>query len=170
VFNSWLSSLISKHSQSGILIDSNLLFIYGVGLLNPDYIGIQKGTRDYTVEDFRLLQHFLEKFGAVLTTPNIMTEASNLAGKLREDVRLVFRILLRETLIKLLTERYVATTSAVNYPFFDRLGVTDAAIGFLAEEDVLVLTDDLDLHLMLASRQLESVKYTTHLRPLTLDL
>ena len=166
--NTWLSSLVSKHSTSGIVLDSNLLFVYCIGLLDPNLVGSEKRTREYTPTDFRLIDQFLGKFVRIITTPNILTEVSNLANQLRDSIRLLHRQMIRDKLLAVFEERYIATTIASQHSVYDRLGVTDAAIAVLAAEGCLVLTNDLDLSLMLEHRRTDCVRYDRHLRPLVL--
>jgi hypothetical protein len=129
-----------------------------------------KGTQEYSLDDLRVIGGFLEPFNCILTTPNIMTEVSNLSGRFRHDIKQLFRRMLRDRFLEVLDEKYITTHSAALHPFFDQLGVTDAAIGVLADQGLLVLTNDLDLTLMLESRNLDCVHYDRTLRPLALNL
>jgi predicted nucleic acid-binding protein len=170
VSDSWLETLISRHAKSGILLDSNLLLLYLVGSLDPDLVPKEKGTRDYTPDDFRLVSEFLGRFDHLITTPNIMSEVSNLAGRLREHTKHVLHVLIRTRFLELVRESHVATRDASAHFVFDRLGVTDAAIGMLADRGILVFTNDLDLSIALESRQMDCVHYDRMFRPFVLNI
>jgi hypothetical protein len=169
VLNSWLDGLIAKHRDTGILLDSNLLFVYCVGLLEPSLIGKEKGTREYESRDFQLLYDIVGAFDHILTTPNVLTEVSNLAGRLREDIRLLFRLFIRENLLTILDERYVISEDAAKHSVFAPLGLTDAVVSILAERGMLVVTNDLNLRVMLESFKFDCVHYDRDLRPLVLN-
>ncbi|MEX0643018.1 MAG: hypothetical protein WD468_09980 [Pirellulales bacterium] len=168
--DSWLQILIAKHSASGILVDSNLLFLWSVGTLDPSLVEREKGTRNYTLNDFRLLAQLLAQFKRFVTTPNILTEVSNLSERLQQHIRPIFRQLIRDKFLEILDERFVTSEEAVNHDIYERLGLTDAVIGLLADQGPLVVTNDLDLSLLLESRQVDVIHYDRTLRPLALNM
>jgi hypothetical protein len=129
-----------------LLIDTNLLVLYIVGLLGSEWIDIHKRTANYSVEDFILLSAIIDSKTRLVTTPQILSEVSNLSRQVREPLRSqLSTVLLR--LLQVLDERYVESSSAAKSPCFQRLGLTDAAIVALCGEGLLLLTDDLDLYL-----------------------
>jgi hypothetical protein len=145
-----------------LLIDTNLLVLLVVGLVDPQQIERFKRTRAYKRADFELLRSFVDGFDALVTTPNVLTEASNLAGQLAEPLR-------RTALAALAAiahgadERYYASGTLVQEPIYLRLGLTDTAVAVAARENVAVLTDDLDLYGRLANAG-ATVYNFTHLR------
>lgn len=167
--NSWVLELVAKYSNAGILVDSNLLFVFCIGILDRVRVSQEKGTREYTPEDFDIVSDFLGRFATILATPNILTELSNLTGRLREDVRNVFRRSMREKLLAQVEERYVPTKDAMAHFAFERLGLTDAAIGIIAGQEILILTSDLDLAIVLESRKLDCVLFRRDLGSYVLD-
>lgn len=167
MFDPWLLDLIAKHARKGVLVDANLLLIYSLGVLDPNLISKFDGA--YSTDDFLLLDNFFGRFDKILTTPNIMTEVSNLAPKRRKDVGISFHQLLRSKLLDILDEKYVATREVATHPACDRLGIADAATSILADRDHLVLTNDFDLSFLLHSRNVDCINYTNILRPLILN-
>lgn len=129
-----------------ILLDSNLLVLYLVGSFDPALIGKHKRTRDYTPEDFVLLQAILATKTGLITTPNVMAEASNLVGQIGEPARRHVLTLLGQV-CQNLEERYVESSRAAQSPCFVRLGITDSVLVDLCAEGLLLLTVDLDLFL-----------------------
>lgn len=135
-----------------LLIDSNLLVLFLVGSVDPRQIEQFKRPRQYTPEDFKLLCSFAAGFNSLVTTPNILTEASNLTGQLAGPLRgRVFAALATLTRAPTSVERYFPSADVVEELAFLSLGLTDAAILLAATEPAAVLTDDLDLYLRLAA-------------------
>jgi hypothetical protein len=145
-----------------VLVDSNLLLLYLVGKCDPRIIVRFTRTQKYTSKDFELLSKILDRvFKTILTTPNILTEVSNLATKLSEGERQAFFAEMR-TSIAVFDEKYVSSTAASADRNYTRLGLTDAVILGLCR-GVLVLTDDLPLYSVIVSRGGDVVNFT-HLR------
>ena len=70
-------SFIQQHRGKSALLDTNLLLVYVTGLSNPANLARLHHTRQY-VGDFPLLSRLINHFRTLLTTPNILTEVSNL--------------------------------------------------------------------------------------------
>lgn len=88
--------LLEAYVGRTALVDSNLLLLYIVGKCDPRIIPRFTRTEKYTIKDFELLQALLERvFKTVVTTPNVLTEVSNLATKLQESERFSFRETMR---------------------------------------------------------------------------
>ena len=86
--------LINQHRSKGVLVDTNLLVLYLIGQVNRKRILSFKRTQTYTLDDFDLLARLIAWFGKLVTTPHILTQASDLAdlkGKEFVDVRRLFR-------------------------------------------------------------------------------
>jgi len=67
------AALIEKHKRKGVFIDTNLLVLLLVGLVNPERIISLKRTQDYAVEDFAILRKLVDWFGKPLvTTPHVL--------------------------------------------------------------------------------------------------
>lgn len=101
----------------------------------------------------------------LVTTPNALTEVSNLArfGR-REPLRSeVMRSL--ASLVASMRENYVPSNPIVTFDEFLRLGLTDTTwLACLAPSDLL-LTADLNLYLAALSRGLRTINFN-HLREL----
>jgi len=147
--------LIQKHRKSGVLIDTNLLLLLLIGTVDEDLISKFDRTRKrgFSSQDFRLLEKLIAFFANnVVTTPNVLTEASNLSRKLygaqREKYFERFN-----ACIQLFSEKYHPSKHCADHPDFGRLGLTDISILRIAEKEILVLTDDFEL-----ARKLEAGK------------
>jgi hypothetical protein len=122
-----------------------------------------RATKAFTEEDYELLREFVIQFEFVVTTPHILTEVSNLAGRLPESLHAQFRGVFRLVIEKSLRERTLAATTIARDDRFLRFGITDTAITHLAPGRFLVLTDELALYGLLQSRRVDSINFN-HLR------
>jgi hypothetical protein len=147
-------------------VDSNLLLVYCVGSVARSRVAEEKVTRHYGAADFRVLDEFFGHFDRILTTPNIMTEVSNLSRRLRADVWQLVLLWMKESFFDFVREEYVNSMAATKHLLFDELGISDATIGICADNGHLVVTDDLELSLRLEALNLPCVNYTRCLRPI----
>lgn len=76
-----LLSLVSKHRERGILIDTNVLLLYLFGKFLPAAVG-QKRLSRYSLEDADLILQFVGRFVYILTTQHVLAETSNLARQI----------------------------------------------------------------------------------------
>ncbi|HEY0782139.1 MAG TPA: hypothetical protein VGE98_06790 [Thermoanaerobaculia bacterium] len=134
-------------STRSIVLDSNLLLLFLVGSLDRQLIGKHKRTEHFTIEDFdRLLTMLPPTPIKLVTTPNILTEVSNLAGQIEQTTKT--KILSRLAMIcEVLDERYLESKGASRQACFSELGLTDAVLVKLCSSGGVLLTADLDLFL-----------------------
>jgi hypothetical protein len=145
-----------------VVLDTNLLLLLIVGTLDRRLIAKHKRTQKFTPDDYDLLRRFLSRYPAIVVTPNVVTETSNLLRQTAEDTaRRLLAVLAR--LLPKLDERFIASTDAAAVPGFLFLGITDAAILHSPPPDSLLLTDDLPLFLQ-ASRLGRTAVNFTHLQ------
>lgn len=150
-----------------LLVDTNLLILLTVGSFEPGLIGRHKRTHQFTVEDYRLLREYLRRFRTLVTTSNILTEVSNLVDQVGAPISQKLQELLA-SIIGVLEEQYVVSRDCCGLEEFRRLGLADASILRLAQDqgDLAVLTDDIHLYLALQKRGLEAVNFN-HLREIS---
>lgn len=145
-----------------LFVDTNLLLVLIVGALDRAQVERFKRTRAYSAEDYTLLAGYVGGFQRMLTTPNVLTEVSNLLGQLAEPLRR--RALLA---LGLLTgefqETYLPSTALAADWHIPLLGLSDTSIIRAAEPDVTVLTDDLQLYVRLSTAGVDVVNFN-HLR------
>jgi rRNA-processing protein FCF1 len=163
----YFSNLIAQYRNKGLLIDSNLLLLYFVGSYDPERIGTFKRThsRGFTPDDFDLLLRLLTPFGAVVTTPNILTEVSNLSNQLRDDEKDTYYSVFADR-AGLLTEQYTESKKICRLEHFRNFGLTDSGIISMAKGNYLVLTDDAPLVGYLQNVGIDVINFN-HLRSLT---
>src|SRR5262249_40560701 len=155
-------SLIGQYKSKGILIDTNILLLYFVGSFDPELIPRFKRTIQFTIEDYRTLRILIYPFKRLLTTPNILTEVSNLSSQLNENAKTPYFQLFAER-INEMEENYIASANAAAQEKFPKIGLTDAGIFELSENQYLVLTDDFRLSQSLQSRGIDVINFN-HVR------
>ncbi|MEM9898532.1 MAG: hypothetical protein AAF742_04045 [Pseudomonadota bacterium] len=127
-----------------VALDSNVLLLYIIGAATGRPLG--KRLRAYSQEDIQIIFEFVDMFDAIVTTPNVLTEVSNLQtqgvfGSLELDIRRCFAGIAATT-----QEVYVPSADVVGHSEFGRLGLTDAAWLHILDGDTVLLTDDIALH------------------------
>jgi rRNA-processing protein FCF1 len=135
-----------QEAAAGILVDTNLLVLYIVGLYKPGLITAFKRTRQYTAEDFGLVARAIKFFRQIIVTPQMLAELTNLLGE-REDkqVSACFRVIV--VVLQRAGEQYLPKNRLLTNDLLPRLGFTDLSILEAAKEfGYSVLTDDFVLH------------------------
>ena len=156
-----LARLIEKHRVKGLLLDTNLLVVLLVGRTNRRRILECKRTQTYTVKEYDLLERFVALFPKAVTTPHLLTEVSNL-DPLRGKERTVYQSFYKQW-VKRSDELFHESGNLVAEVSFDRFGLADTAIEWAARRGMLVLTDDLNLYLMLREHGIDAVNFN-HIR------
>jgi hypothetical protein len=106
----------------------------------------------------------LSNFKALVTTPNILTEVSNLSGQLGEPLRLNYFEKFASG-IGLLDENYIPSNKVSNMEEFKKFGLTDMGIMCLAKHSYLVITDDFRLSQYLQKENIDVLNFN-HIRPM----
>lgn len=155
--------IVRKYQRKGILVDANLLVAYLVGSVHPRHLkDCRATTRYFGPEDFPQLVQFLGFFEQIITTSHILTEVSNLAGKLKGPLLTEVRLLFRE-LATISPEHFEASKIVSAHGDFLRFGLADTAISMVAPDRYLVLTDDARLADLLGRRSVDVVNFN-HVR------
>lgn len=139
-----LERLLAQYKSKGVLIDTNLLLLYFVGMYDPQRIPKFKRTEIFTVEDFYTLLSFFNYFSKVITTPNVLTEVNSLANQLPDNLKATFYPQFAERLA-VLEEHYTESAKLSSMTQFPKIGLTDCGILDLVQGQYLVLTDDFRL-------------------------
>lgn len=156
--------LIKKHRGRGVFVDTSLLVLFLVGLVNRGRIGNFKRTGDFSTEDFELLSRLLEHFGKPLVaTPYVLSQVSDLTDLEGDELNRI-RKLFKAT-FETADERYDSAKKLMDSKVFERLGLADASIAAAGKREILVLTTDLDLYMTLQMSNFDSLNFN-HVRPL----
>ena len=132
-----------------LLLDSNLLLLLLIGSLDRDLVRNFKRTSSFSDSDFDLLQDIVVRSGGIITTPHVLTEVSNLANSLRDDLKPSFSQIFKVSIAHF-EERFTAATELSQDPLF-RFGMTDTSLHHAAN-DAIVLTEDGRFAAQLAKR------------------
>ncbi|MGA2329921.1 MAG: hypothetical protein ABSH05_27055 [Bryobacteraceae bacterium] len=160
----YVGGLVRKHASRGVLIDANLLIVLLIGRQDRSAVSRFPHSKEYTAAEFDVLDRFVRRFRRIITTPHILTEVSNLSGKLRGDDLTLFRAMLAQEICQY-EERQRAAQEVVQSPYFAKLGLTDAGIERIARDGLLVLTDDLALAGALEKVRIDVLNFN-RIRPL----
>lgn len=144
-----------------ILLDTNLFLLLMVGTYDIGFIPSHKRTNTFTEDDFILLEAFLDN-KEITTTPNILTEVSNLLWQGSDPHKSALRRIFAETVPNLSESTLGVSGGVCSHQAFMKLGLTDAGILFVANNDECILTVDLDLHLAALSLGLDTENFNNH--------
>jgi len=123
-----------------LVLDTNLLILWIVGNLGPARIGGRR-LEAFEIAHLEWLNQFTGQFQGYVSTPNILTEASNLIGSGNQQLCKGACDALAEY-ISVLDEVYVPSASMLAEPYFAKLGLADASLVALSRRGDHVLTAD----------------------------
>ncbi len=161
-----LQRCIEQYSESGIVLDTNVLLLLLVGQFRPSLIGGRR-LEKYSVPDAQLLMAFVERFKRIFVTAHVLAETSNLAAQVAKGLArdqffsALHPVFCGESEISLGLLSILGREVVLDK--FVRLGLTDAALISVAGQGKLLLTDDLDLHLATVTSGWSSINFT-HMR------
>lgn len=150
-------SIFNEYRGKRVLLDTNLLLLYLIGMFERGRVARFKRTSDYTEDDFDLLANFLASFRTLVTTPHLLTEVSNLADSLPGHLRTAWAehfALQTSTLLEL----FQPATKVMKQTSFTAFGLADAAIHGLGA-DTLILTEDFALSGFLRSQEIAVLNF-----------
>jgi rRNA-processing protein FCF1 len=148
-------------TPTDVLLDANLLLFLAVGQFDPNLIG-RKRLDIYTTSDFELLKALIDGYQGNRTTPHVLAEVSNLADQCVPRSRhREFRSFLAD-LVKLLDEKWVPAEEICATEEFSQLGLADAAITRLADEQTVVFSVDAELCNVLWGRGVNAENFNHH--------
>ena len=131
--------------RDGVYLDASLIVLLVAGLTGRAVIAKHRRLQGYTVEDYDVLNRFVEQARQVFVTPNTLTEASNLLAQHGDPERSMLLRTLR-SLVEESRETVVASKDAAGHQLFVALGLTDAVLLEAVSSERPLLTVDLDLY------------------------
>ncbi|PZR77059.1 MAG: hypothetical protein DLM73_00685 [Chthoniobacterales bacterium] len=157
------SELLSRYKTRGILVDSSLLVVYLVGSYDRgQLINCRAIKSSFTNAEFDLLARIIAQFDTIITTPHVLTEVSNLAGRLPERLHVAFRKFFA-LVINRLGERNAAAIELAATPHFTKFGIADTAISLVAPGQYFVLTEEAALYSYLSAKGIDVMNFS-HVR------
>jgi hypothetical protein len=145
--------------RRALLVDTKLLVVLVVGWVVPKKVGRVGRTDGYTEEDFNQLAEVVSQYRYIVTTPHVLTEASNFVfqGAKGDLVDALAETMQR--LYMLSDERFVTARKLGRDTLARPLGLADGSIIEAAQCGVAVLTVDLRLYNELIRRNLRAVNF-----------
>lgn len=149
--------LILKHSSKGILIDTNVLLLFLIGIFDENYIHKFKRTKKYSIEDFHIVKSIILRFKKIIVTPQILAELSNLSCQMDKS-RLGQYFSYFIEIIKKSEEIYINKNQLLEINLLSKFGITDLTINESAREyNYLVFTDDFKLFGYLSKNNIDAI-------------
>ena len=137
--------LANTYQRQGILLDTNLLLILFLGLVDKKLLQTHKKSQDYSIDDFEFISKYIDKFHKRWTTPHILTEVSNLASLTKSKHRYLFAKV-SQVIANHYFEDYIPYQELTGTAEFVDFGLTDSCILTLAKtKNILIATNDLPL-------------------------
>lgn len=140
-------ALIAHNSAKGIILDTEILLAFLIGLYDPEFIARFKMTASYDANDFRKIESIFRRCAKLIVTPQILAELSNQSfdrGLYNPALKAYLGHVV--TSISKASEKYVRKDLIIDHPQLPRVGFTDLSIVEAAKNlQCLVLTADVDL-------------------------
>lgn len=162
----YYESILKKYINKGILIDTNLLLLFLIGSFDKKAISTFKRLENqgYDEKDFLIVSNIMRASKKLITTPNILTEISNLSFQFKYKIKEKYNSFLLKT-IENFNEIYINSNS-IKEKDFSSLGLTDSIILKLSD-DCLIVTDDAKLCSFIEHKKKDFINLN-HLRMLNL--
>jgi hypothetical protein len=141
-------SIADRYRRNGALVDTNLFVLLLVGRYDRSKIPNFRATQKYGEYVYSALENLLAYFAKLHTTINITTEVDNLSRQVGKGERAGISRTLAE-LVDKLHESAFESRQLVHHPFHGEIGIADCSILEMADRDILVVTDDLPLTIIL---------------------
>lgn len=158
---------LQMYRTRGVVVDSNLLLLLFIGSYERSKIRTSSRLAQFSEDDYEILLRVLEPFRLIVTTPNILTEVSNLSGGIPEGEKEAYFTAFAARL-SLLDEQHVGSAAALTNRWA-KFGLTDAVIATIAKNKYLVLTDDFRLSQSLNADGIHALNFN-HLRDICWQL
>jgi hypothetical protein len=138
-----------------VLLDTNTLLLWIVGHYAPERIGRGR-LAPFGLDDFKRMVDILEPLPAHVSVPGILVETSNFLGS-GEQQLFPGAAKALATYCQDVEEIFEPSRDLAVLPVYERVGLTDTAILYLADQDVTVLTTDHELFGRLSGKGVEAV-------------
>jgi len=145
-----------------VVLDTNLLVLFLIGRTRRGLIASHKRLAAFTERDYDALEEIVGRFQIVATTPNVLTEMSNLCdGLTGEDKNKYLAAAINH--VNIVDEQYVPSRDVIASIAFSQFGLSDAVLSEIAVRHFLILTVDGSLYHFLMTLSLPVLNFN-HLR------
>ena len=135
-------------------MDTNLALLYVVGSFNINEVqGFTRFDRTnmFSEDDFEKVSKFVDYFKVKITTPHVLTEASNLTDN-RQDLQSALK-----GYIEITQEIFLDSLELSKKDTFLKFGLADTSVAYSAKDSYLIFTDDRPLYGFLVNSQVDAV-------------
>ncbi|TCN65410.1 PIN domain-containing protein [Acetobacteroides hydrogenigenes] len=149
-------------SGKNIVLDCNIFILLIIGSLGHEHVRKNKRTNIFDVNDYLLLMNIISNSN-IITTPNILTEASNLLENYEySGAKIGLKGI--STLINNTIEVYKSSSELIYHESFLKFGLSDTSVFNLCyEKKAVAITIDFPLYGYLSSLSLDVINFN-HLR------
>lgn len=147
-----------------LLLDTNVLILLVVGAADRSYIRLHRRLQGFDEASFDLLMAIVDAHDGIVTTPHVLTEASNLSRQIRNPARDRIQQAFRD-LVHRSRELDIRSVAGCDDEQFTQLGLTDAVIlracerGESLDPAVELLTADEGLYDQALARGLPATQF-----------
>lgn len=143
-----------------LILDTNLLVLLVVGMVNKKYISAHKKLHPvYNEEHYNLLVKLLENYSEIIVTPNTLSETSNLLRMGMKEPAKKEIVTLFKDMIEKTREVYISSGLAAQRSEFIYLGLTDSVLLECGKSNTILLTADRELHAKALSLNYKSFNF-----------
>ncbi|ASW82976.1 hypothetical protein EAY42_22570 [Vibrio anguillarum] len=160
---SMLDDLLRRYRRAGVMLDTNLLVMYLIGVYDKELVPQFKRTEKYSVDDFEFLEFYVGQFDKLIVTPHVLAETWNFIEKIPKHQ---FDDFLSKVVphIEVFEEEYVNKKTLLSSKGFSYIGITDMAVIQAAKsKKCFVITDDLRAYTHFFENGVETININ-HLR------
>ncbi|MFA6129956.1 MAG: hypothetical protein WC731_03110 [Candidatus Omnitrophota bacterium] len=155
-----LQTVLFKYSSKGIILDTNVFLLYLIGVYDQNFISNCGRLNKFDKADFSILCSFLKHFTKILTTPQILSELSNLSLAEIKQPKLAMYLKDFVKVLKDSREEYIHKDILVANPLVYKFGLTDLSIFESAHKNkCMVLTEDFDLYTYLINNKCIAINF-----------
>jgi hypothetical protein len=145
-----------RQQQGGILLDTNVLLLHLMHRTDRGFASAWKRTQQFTRAHAQLIELAVQPMTRLVTTPYVLTEATNLSTGIPSHLRVRYMSELHAFIARA-RERSLPARHVATDPAFDDLGLADVAPVYFARGRPLILTVDAPLTALLEQRKLPYV-------------
>jgi hypothetical protein len=144
-------------------LDANLLVLWVLGRFGKGKFSQLKRVSQFDYRHYRMLCYLATAFRGLISTPYVLSQASDLTTLTGEDNE-VARAYLKDLILPM-QDSYQPAAELVQHPVFRKLGLADTSVLNAGNPRTTILTTDLELYRYAQAQGVPALNFN-HLRPL----
>jgi hypothetical protein len=128
-----------------VILDTKVFVLLIVGLIDEKYIGSFFRTKEFSIDNYRLLKQKIGSFEKIFVTPHGVTEFSHLTieeNSFKDDYKKIVKKFILELTKGNLEEKNIKLSAIFSNNKIFYLGATDVSLMELCEKNSVVITSD----------------------------